>query len=107
MSPFLKAVASFTETAWLPVESSSGAYSPPPYPYEVLWHWNEDETVEGCGLGFEDLTTAVEWQEVDRSTMAYRIAGKVLLVVGWEYDGAPDGAGYTITEWTMGTEAQQ
>ena len=75
---------------------------------EVLGAWSEQVWSE-CGLGEIAGHVDITCQVVDGDTIAYRLSGdgKALLVVSYEYDGAPDGAGYTITEWTMGTEAQQ
>ena len=102
MSPVLKAVASFTETMWQPVRPSS--FNDDFYDaWHVLEEWNEMDTVGGVGLGFEDFE-GIEWQKVDGDTLAYRIGGKVLLVITWGYDYCVDsGASWGVCEWTMGT----
>lgn len=75
---------------------------------EVIEQWAND--VGDVGLGFEDVTTDVEWQAIDADTMAFRISGKVLLVIEWDYDVDQCGEDYhptlTIHSWQMGTEAQ-
>lgn len=106
MNSTLKAVASFSASEWQPIVRSHWTFEDA---YEVLAQWAND--VGELGIGFDDLTTGIEWQRVDDDTMAYRIGGTALLVIEWDYDvdqcGEDQRATLTVLSWQMGTEAQQ
>lgn len=97
----LKAVASFNDAEWKPVKVPTQC-DDDWTAYWVLWTWDRVDTVEGCGLELHDITQDIDWQRIDADTFAYRIAGKLFLVIAYEYDGAPDGKDWTITDWHMG-----
>lgn len=108
MDSTLKAVASFSEAAWRPIVRSDQTWGFEDA-YEILVQWADD--VGELGIGFDDVEKHVQWQKIDNDTMAYRIAGKALLVVEWDYDAELVGEDVrgtlTIHSWQMGTEAQQ
>jgi hypothetical protein len=108
MTNTIKAVASFSETGWRPIEKVT-RFRDPSDEHNVLDAWAE--AVGDLGIGFDDIATGVEWQKVDGDTMAYRICGKLLLVVAWSYDAELCGEDWhstlTIDSWTMGTESEQ